>query len=69
MACAVVEHMSARRTEPSAYLAPVNGQPKLDYVPAASTDIAARFRRMRDEQLAAEPIVGVVPITKHKVKR
>jgi hypothetical protein len=54
-----------KRTEPSAYLAPTKDQPKLSYVPAAATDIAARFRRMRDEKLAQEP--GIVQLRK-KVK-
>ena len=57
-----------KRTEPSAYLAPKKGQPKLAYVPAAATDIASRFKRMRDERLAADPLVGVVPINR-KAKR
>jgi hypothetical protein len=57
-----------KKTEPTAYLAGKKGQPKLAYVPAASTDLAARFARMRDEKLAAEPLLGVLQLHK-KVKR
>lgn len=42
-----------KRTEPSAYLAPTKGQPKLAYVPAAATDLRAKFeaiRRAADEE-------------------
>lgn len=54
-----------KRTEPTAYLAPTKGQPKLAYVPAAATDIRERFKRMREE---AASLVGVVQLHK-KVKR
>lgn len=39
--------LSMKRTEPSAYLAPNKGQPKLDYVPAAACDIRKRFEAIR----------------------
>jgi hypothetical protein len=55
-----------KRTEPTAFLAGSKGQPKLDYMPAAATDITARFKRMRDQKLAQEP--GIVQL-KQKVKR
>lgn len=50
--------MTARRTEPTAWLVPGRGQAtKLDYTTAAATDIAERFARMRAEQRALHPIV------------
>jgi hypothetical protein len=36
-----------KRTEPTAYLAPTKGQQRLAYVPAAATDLRARFEAMR----------------------
>ena len=44
-----------RRTEPSAALIPSLGQPKLDYVPAAITDIRKRIHEIyRHRTLASE---------------
>jgi hypothetical protein len=62
------ERDRVKKTEPSAYLAGNKGQPKLAYVHSTSTDIAARFARMRDEKLAADPLLGVLQLHK-KVKR
>jgi hypothetical protein len=36
-----------KRTEPSAYLAPTKGQKQLAYVPAAATDLKAKFEAIR----------------------
>lgn len=45
-----------KRTEPSAYLAAGKDKPKLEYVPAAATDLAAKFKAMR-EQMEKEKVV------------
>jgi hypothetical protein len=50
--------MSARRTEPTAWLVPPRGHAaKLDYTSAAATNIAERFARLGAERRALQPIV------------
>lgn len=42
-----------RRTEPSAALIPSRGQPKLAYIPAATTDIRKRIHEFNRRRIAA----------------
>ena len=56
--------MTARRTEPSAWLCPPAGQARLQYMPAARTDIRALFARVRASQRRSALAV-VAPITHH----
>ena len=51
-----------KRTEPTAYLAGTKDKPKLEYVPAASTDIRERFKEMREQMEKAQ----VLQLTRRK---